>query len=213
MTGAGGAQRDAEGLLLPSQGEPPLALGLSTRKALSILKEQLEAVLEGHLKERKKCLTWKVKEASSQGAQSLSGMAERRGRPVTLPVTLGCLADSYPGCTWRRSPGGDRGSPGGERGGRGGGSQSGGGLGQGQAAVGGRRPDSSRTPRPGSFPGPSLPATLSHLLTSSPPQEMWRSSFLHHSNRCSCFHWPGASLMLLAVLLLLGCHGGQPAGR
>lgn len=45
------------------------------------------------------------------------------------------------------------------------------------------------------------------------PQEVWRSSFLHHSNRCSCFHWPGASLMLLAVLLLLGCYGGQPAGR
>ncbi|XP_070339721.1 transmembrane protein 94 isoform X13 [Equus asinus] len=84
-----------------NKGEPPLALGLSTRKALSILKEQLEAVLEGHLKERKKCLTWK---------------------------------------------------------------------------------------------------------------ELWRSSFLHHSNRCSCFHWPGASLMLLAVLLLLGCYGSQPAG-
>ncbi|XP_078230773.1 transmembrane protein 94 isoform X28 [Callithrix jacchus] len=82
-------------------GEPPSALGLSTRKALSVLKEQLEAVLEGHLRERKKCLTWK---------------------------------------------------------------------------------------------------------------EVWRSSFLHHSNRCSCFHWPGASLMLLAVLLLLGCFGGQPAG-
>ena len=44
----------------PLQGEPPLALGLSTQKALSILKEQLEAVLDGHLKERKKCLTWKV---------------------------------------------------------------------------------------------------------------------------------------------------------
>lgn len=43
------------------QGEPPLALGLSTRKALSVLKEQLEAVLEKHLRERKKCLTWKVK--------------------------------------------------------------------------------------------------------------------------------------------------------
>uniref|UniRef100_A0A8C3YLP2 Transmembrane protein 94 n=1 Tax=Catagonus wagneri TaxID=51154 RepID=A0A8C3YLP2_9CETA len=82
-------------------GEPALGLGLSTRKALSILKEQLEAVLEGHLKERKECLTWK---------------------------------------------------------------------------------------------------------------EMWRSSFLHHGNRCSCFHWPGASFMLLAVLLLLGCCGGQPAG-
>lgn len=42
------------------QGEAPLALGLSTQKALSILKEQLEAVLDGHLKERKKSLTWKV---------------------------------------------------------------------------------------------------------------------------------------------------------
>lgn len=82
-------------------GEPPSALGLSTRKALGILKQQLEAVLDGHLKERKKRLTWK---------------------------------------------------------------------------------------------------------------EMWRSSFLHQSNRCSCFHWPGATLMLLAVLLLLGCCGGQPAG-
>lgn len=42
------------------QGEPPLALGLSTRKALSVLKEQLEAVLEKHLKDQKKCRTWKV---------------------------------------------------------------------------------------------------------------------------------------------------------
>uniref|UniRef100_A0A7N4NYM0 Transmembrane protein 94 n=1 Tax=Sarcophilus harrisii TaxID=9305 RepID=A0A7N4NYM0_SARHA len=83
------------------QGDPPLALGLSTGKALSILKEQLEAVLEGHLKEQKKNLTWK---------------------------------------------------------------------------------------------------------------EIWKRSFLHHGNRCSCFHWPGASLMLLAVLLLLGCYGSQPAG-
>lgn len=56
--------------------------------------------------------------------------------------------------------------------------------------------------------GLSLPGLLP-----LPPQELWRSSFLHHSNRCSCFHWPGASLMLLAVLLLLGCYGGQPAGR
>ncbi|KAM9006661.1 transmembrane protein 94 isoform X6 [Sarcophilus harrisii] len=84
-----------------SKGDPPLALGLSTGKALSILKEQLEAVLEGHLKEQKKNLTWK---------------------------------------------------------------------------------------------------------------EIWKRSFLHHGNRCSCFHWPGASLMLLAVLLLLGCYGSQPAG-
>lgn len=49
-----------------------MALGLSTLKALSILKEQLEAVLEGHLKEQKKCLTWKV-------GQSLAGMAEKLG--------------------------------------------------------------------------------------------------------------------------------------
>ncbi|XP_027728550.1 transmembrane protein 94 isoform X5 [Vombatus ursinus] len=83
------------------QGDPPLSLGLSTGKALSILKEQLEVVLEGHLKEQKKSLTWK---------------------------------------------------------------------------------------------------------------EIWKRSFLHHGNRCSCFHWPGASLMLLAVLLLLSCYGNQPAG-
>ncbi|XP_068932519.1 transmembrane protein 94 isoform X6 [Petaurus breviceps papuanus] len=93
-------------LWMPHQGkcskvDPPLALGLSTGKALGILKEQLEAVLEGHLKEQKKSLTWK---------------------------------------------------------------------------------------------------------------EIWKRSFLHHGNRCSCFHWPGASLMLLVVLLLLGCYGNQPAG-
>uniref|UniRef100_A0A452H1Q1 Uncharacterized protein n=1 Tax=Gopherus agassizii TaxID=38772 RepID=A0A452H1Q1_9SAUR len=41
----------------------------------------------------------------------------------------------------------------------------------------------------------------------------WKSnSFLYHGNRCSCFHWPGASLMLLAVLLLLCCYGSQPHG-
>lgn len=59
-------------LLAFLQGEPPLALGLSTQKALSVLKEQLEAVLEGHQKERKKCLTWKV-------GQGLARMAEKRG--------------------------------------------------------------------------------------------------------------------------------------
>ncbi|GAB1297067.1 Transmembrane protein 94 [Apodemus speciosus] len=46
-------------------GEPPLALGLSTRRALSVLKEQLEAVLEKHLKERKKSRTWKLVNASA----------------------------------------------------------------------------------------------------------------------------------------------------
>lgn len=68
---------------------------------------------------------------------------------------------------------------------------------------GGQIPAGCCLPAPST--GPSLPT--------APPQELWRSSFLHHSNRCSCFHWPGASLMLLAVLLLLGCHGSQPAGR
>ena len=66
------------------QGEPPLALGLSTRKALSILKEQLEAVLEGHLKERKKCLTWKVKLLPWE-ARARVGWADRRGRPKREP--------------------------------------------------------------------------------------------------------------------------------
>lgn len=44
-------------------------------------------------------------------------------------------------------------------------------------------------------------------------KEAWRSSFLYHGNRCSCFHWPGASLMLLAVVLLLCCSGSQPQGN
>lgn len=51
------------------------------------------------------------------------------------------------------------------------------------------------------------------LSAALPLQEVWRSSFLYHGNRCSCFHWPGASLMLLAVLLLLCCYGSQPQGR
>ncbi|KAJ8283888.1 hypothetical protein COCON_G00027380 [Conger conger] len=43
-------------------------------------------------------------------------------------------------------------------------------------------------------------------------QELWAKSFLHHNNRHSCFHWPGAALTLLVVLGLLCCHGSQPHG-
>ncbi|XP_042304372.1 transmembrane protein 94 isoform X7 [Sceloporus undulatus] len=43
-------------------------------------------------------------------------------------------------------------------------------------------------------------------------KDVWKTSFLYHGNRCSCFHWPGASLMLLTVLLLLCCYGSQPQG-
>ncbi|KAM6896929.1 transmembrane protein 94 [Xenentodon cancila] len=43
-------------------------------------------------------------------------------------------------------------------------------------------------------------------------QEQWTSSFLHHGNRHSCLHWPGAALTLLVVLGLLCCHGNQPVG-
>ncbi|XP_072415991.1 transmembrane protein 94-like isoform X3 [Chiloscyllium punctatum] len=35
---------------------------------------------------------------------------------------------------------------------------------------------------------------------------IWRSSFLHHSNRWSSFHWPGALLLLLTTIALAGCH-------
>ncbi|XP_038597863.1 transmembrane protein 94 isoform X1 [Tachyglossus aculeatus] len=57
-------------LWLPPQGkgtrpEPPLALGLSTRRALTILKEQLSAVLQAHLKERNNAVTWKEAWTSS----------------------------------------------------------------------------------------------------------------------------------------------------
>lgn len=62
------------------QGEPPLALGLSTRKALSVLKEQLEAVLEGHLREQRKCLTWKV--GSRRGRQRSQGPFSRPRGPA-----------------------------------------------------------------------------------------------------------------------------------
>lgn len=44
-------------------------------------------------------------------------------------------------------------------------------------------------------------------------QELWTKSFLHHNDRHSCFHWPGAAFMLLVVLGLLCCHGKQPKGR
>ncbi|KAG9350349.1 hypothetical protein JZ751_026703 [Albula glossodonta] len=43
-------------------------------------------------------------------------------------------------------------------------------------------------------------------------QELWAKSFLHHNNRHSSFHWPGAALTLLVVLGLLCCHGSQPQG-
>uniref|UniRef100_A0A670XTS7 Transmembrane protein 94 n=1 Tax=Pseudonaja textilis TaxID=8673 RepID=A0A670XTS7_PSETE len=43
-------------------------------------------------------------------------------------------------------------------------------------------------------------------------KEVWKASFLYHGNRCSCFHWPGASLMLLTMLLLFCCYGSQPQG-
>lgn len=72
-----------------------MALGLSTWKALSILKEQLEAVLEGHLKERKKCLTWKVKLLPRE-ARARVGWADRRGRPKRGPEAVLMLCGVTP---------------------------------------------------------------------------------------------------------------------
>uniref|UniRef100_A0A4W5MQS1 Transmembrane protein 94 n=1 Tax=Hucho hucho TaxID=62062 RepID=A0A4W5MQS1_9TELE len=43
-------------------------------------------------------------------------------------------------------------------------------------------------------------------------QEQWVNSFLHHGNRHSCLHWPGAALTLLVVVGLLCCYGDQPHG-
>ncbi|KAM9558007.1 transmembrane protein 94-like isoform 1-T1 [Salvelinus alpinus] len=43
-------------------------------------------------------------------------------------------------------------------------------------------------------------------------QEQWVKSFLHHGNRHSCLHWPGAALTLLVVVGLLCCYGDQPQG-
>lgn len=88
-----------------------------------------------------------------------------------------------------------------------------------EAATAGRigwaREESSQILAGQRVPAPSCPPACPPASHSPAPplQEMWRSSFLHHGNRCSCFHWPGALLMLLAVLLLLACCGGQPAGR
>lgn len=75
-----------------------MALGLSTRKALSILKEQLEAVLEGHLKERKKCLTWKVKLLGGEARAEVGwqrGVGGPRSGPGS-PCSLGCVTRPKP---------------------------------------------------------------------------------------------------------------------
>uniref|UniRef100_A0A673Z243 Transmembrane protein 94 n=1 Tax=Salmo trutta TaxID=8032 RepID=A0A673Z243_SALTR len=44
------------------------------------------------------------------------------------------------------------------------------------------------------------------------PTAQWVKSFLHHGNRHSCLHWPGAALTLLVVVGLLCCYGNQPHG-
>lgn len=43
------------------------SLGLSTKKALTILRDQLSALLEGHQKEQKKVASWKVRHQTAQG--------------------------------------------------------------------------------------------------------------------------------------------------
>ncbi|XP_075033961.1 transmembrane protein 94 isoform X2 [Mixophyes fleayi] len=55
-------------------------------------------------------------------------------------------------------------------------------------------------------------ALTSHQWNRAGSWKAWRRSFLYHGNRSSCFHWPGAALMLLATLLLLCCYGNQPDG-
>ncbi|KAM9296341.1 transmembrane protein 94 [Gastrophryne carolinensis] len=58
-----------------------------------------------------------------------------------------------------------------------------------------------------------LSSTLnSHRDNKSVFRKDWKQSFLYHGNRSSCFHWPGALLMLIATLLLLCCYGSQPDG-
>uniref|UniRef100_W5N072 Transmembrane protein 94 n=1 Tax=Lepisosteus oculatus TaxID=7918 RepID=W5N072_LEPOC len=51
-----------------------------------------------------------------------------------------------------------------------------------------------------------------HSHRKSSFRELWEKSFLHHNNRYSSFHWPGAALTLVAVIGLLCCHGSQPQG-
>ncbi|XP_043940880.1 transmembrane protein 94 isoform X2 [Protopterus annectens] len=43
-------------------------------------------------------------------------------------------------------------------------------------------------------------------------KDIWLKSFLHHGNRRSSFHWPGAFLMFLAGGILLGSYGSEPEG-
>lgn len=43
------------------------SLGLSTKKALTILRDQLSALLEGHQKEQKKVASWKVRHQTARG--------------------------------------------------------------------------------------------------------------------------------------------------
>ncbi|KAM5127080.1 transmembrane protein 94-like [Mantella aurantiaca] len=57
-----------------------------------------------------------------------------------------------------------------------------------------------------------LSALTSHQKKRTVLWKDWRRSFLYHGNRSSCFHWPGALLMLIATLLLLCCYGSQPDG-
>ncbi|XP_018417051.1 PREDICTED: transmembrane protein 94 isoform X1 [Nanorana parkeri] len=57
-----------------------------------------------------------------------------------------------------------------------------------------------------------LSTLISHQRSRIAFLKDWRRSFLHHGNRSSCFHWPGALLMLIATLLLLCCYGSQPDG-
>lgn len=42
-------------------------LGLTTKKALMILRDQLTTLLEGHQKERKKVTSWKVRHQAALG--------------------------------------------------------------------------------------------------------------------------------------------------